>query len=492
MQYRFLMPAATRLTGGPAAILTYGRKLMELGENVSFSIPSSPWHGEPILTWAEDIRPDFRIRRSRSLSSLYGTWNLGSGALKNKTTRKTLCVVFKFISVWLFSRILKNPIITWKAIINTLRILLPFTDLPRWNKNEIVIATLWPTAFISCLRPCQNRIYLMQHYEEVFYPNSDEFSLVRLLCRLSYDLPLVRSANSNWLAETISRVHGVECELVQVNGLVVDFEAVGKSVNSTQSAEGVVKIVAYIRPEPWKGFASIYRAIQVVRERTSIPIELHTFGELSAYWESYVDNSSLYHHENLSYLELSQLISSCDLSITGSWYESFPAMPLEAMACKVPVMCTQEGTEEFAIDGVTATIFEKNNEIDLANKIIEFIYSRRKFIEIAAYAHSRVDEFSWEKAHGVRTNWLLEWQELPVKNFECQPPFRSTSSIPEPPRNFPTSRRKVHVEDEKARLFQLTNDGVAKYTKIRKGRFPNLGSATMQHKFIEFCDYWFI
>jgi len=491
MRYRFLMPAATRLTGGPAAILTYGQKLIDLGAEVSFSIPSSPWHGDPILTWAKDIRPEFRNRRNRFLSTLYGIWILGSGALRTQTTRKTLRIIIKFFFIWLFSRATKNPMNTLKAILNSWRILLPFADLPRGYRGEILIATLWPTALIASLTPCKNRIYLMQHYEEVFYPDSDEYSLVRLLCRLSYDLPLVRSANSSWLAETIKRVHGVECELVHVNGLVVDFENIGDFRERFESEDCVVKIIAYIRPEPWKGFASIYRAVQIVRNELAIPIEVHTFGELSPFWEDIVDEADFHHHQNLSYFDLSQLISSCDLSITGSWYESFPAMPLEAMACMVPVMCTAEGTEEFAFDGVTATIFEKNNERDLANKIIEFVNARSKFNDMAISARSRINEFSWEKAHEKRTRWLFNWQEMPVKEFDRQPPFRSRSSILEPPRIIPATQSEIRVIDERGRFFSLQN-GVARHSENQKGRFIKLGSGTKFHKLIEFCDYWIL
>lgn len=491
MRFRILLPVVTRLTGGPAALITYGRKMEELGATVSFSIPSSPWHGKPILAWADGINPEYKRRKNLYISSFLGLIHLISRALRTPTTRRTLYFIVKFFSLWLFTRINKNPMETWKAITNSWRLLLPFVDLPRSTKDEILIATLWPTALVACLTPAHNRIYLMQHYEEVFYPDIPEYSLVRLFCRMSYDLPLVRSANSRWLAQIIKDIHGLDCDLIYVNGLVVDFENSNLSASNLGSEESPLRIAAYIRPEPWKGFASVYRSVQILKREMEIPIELHTFGQLSSYWESVVEKRGFFHHDNLSYQELSQLIADCDLSITGSWYESFPAMPLEAMASNVPVLCTSEGTEEFALDGITATLFQKNNEHDLAIKIKSFLESRNNFINMAAVALNRVSDFSWERAHKVRTEWLLNWQELPIKDFRHSIPIRFNSSILEPPRRIPITRKKRRVIDEFGRCFVL-QQGVAWRVKSHKSSLFNRNSHSTYCEFIEFADYWFL
>jgi glycosyltransferase involved in cell wall biosynthesis len=39
-----------------------------------------------------------------------------------------------------------------------------------------------------------------------------------------------------------------------------------------------------------------------------------------------------------------------------SWYESFPLLPIEAMACGTSVITTPYGTEDYAIDGHTAIV----------------------------------------------------------------------------------------------------------------------------------------
>jgi len=494
VQYKFILPAVTRLTGGPAAIVTYGEEMRQKGAEVEFVIPASPWHKEPIFSWTENIKPIYHERKTLRWSIPIALFKLLMRAMRTRIGRQTLRTILRIIMSWLVSRVLKKPYSTYMALLQAVRQIIPFIDLPSSSENDILIATLWPTALIACLSPSSNRIYMMQHYEEVFYPDNDEYSLVRVLVRLSYDLPMVRSANSSWLANKLFEVHGVGCDLVHVNGLVEEFVGtdIAADVKIESQPEETIKIIAYIRPEPWKGFASVIRAIEILRGEFNLNVALHTFGYLSPHWDNLKNKGLFEHHSGLSYEGLIDLIRSCDISITGSWYESFPAMPLEAMACKVPVICTAEGTEEFARSEETAILFQKNDEHDLALAVLKLLNCDST--ALVSRAHLETRNFSWEIAHNARTAWMLDWTNLPLKKFPKKIRIRRLSTIQEPPRKILKSSKMMVVFDENGHYFAL-QDGVARHLHnpadvsraVRKS-----GSEASFHQFLEFCDYWFL
>jgi len=54
----------------------------------------------------------------------------------------------------------------------------------------------------------------------------------------------------------------------------------------------------------------------------------------------------------------------------STWYEGFPMVLVEALACGTPAIVSKLGSmEEIIEDGVTGLHFDKNNEQDLQDKV---------------------------------------------------------------------------------------------------------------------------
>ena len=75
-------------------------------------------------------------------------------------------------------------------------------------------------------------------------------------------------------------------------------------------------------------------------------------------WRVYGDTTNEAHETNTSYVPLGFLFPAqlseeyrADILLSASWYESFPLFPIEAMACGLPAITTQLGTEDYTTDG---------------------------------------------------------------------------------------------------------------------------------------------
>lgn len=153
-----------------------------------------------------------------------------------------------------------------------------------------------------------------------------------------------RTANCTWVAEQIEDAGG------HVQGIVTPGIDLGvfRADPSDPPAdhkdpEESIRIVTLGKAVAWKGLVDVLAAASLLAR--SHPVELLTYGP---------DRPSSppgVQHRHLGFLnptELAELYRSCDVCVVGSWYESFPLPPLEAMACATPVVCTPLGTEDYA------------------------------------------------------------------------------------------------------------------------------------------------
>ncbi|HEY7488081.1 MAG TPA: glycosyltransferase [Streptosporangiaceae bacterium] len=93
------------------------------------------------------------------------------------------------------------------------------------------------------------------------------------------------------------------------------------------------------------------------------------------------------------------LLRSADLAVTLPWYEPFGMVPLEAMACGVPVIATAVGGHlDTVVDRVTGVHVRPRRPAEAARRIRELLADpvRREAFGIAAADRAR-SRFSWER-----------------------------------------------------------------------------------------------
>lgn len=182
-------------------------------------------------------------------------------------------------------------------------------------------------------------------------------------------------ANSTWTAEHVLAHCGVRCEAV--------FEgAINSSMFAPRREEKVYDVACYGSNRPHKGTADI--------EAASNGLRLLKISEQAP-----------------TQAELSHLISSATVFASACWHEGFSFCPLEAMACGVPVVMTDDGgSREYARHEENALVSAPNDPEALRSnidRVLSDVELRARLIENGLETAKR---FDWQKLAGRFAEYL--------------------------------------------------------------------------------------
>lgn len=94
--------------------------------------------------------------------------------------------------------------------------------------------------------------------------------------------------------------------------------------------------------------------------------------------------------------DIVSVYNAADIFVFPSLYEGFGSPLVEAMACGLPVVCSNAASlPELA--GDAAVMFDPHNEYELAEKVLEILESPQKQIQMKEQGFERAKLFSWEK-----------------------------------------------------------------------------------------------
>jgi glycosyltransferase involved in cell wall biosynthesis len=110
--------------------------------------------------------------------------------------------------------------------------------------------------------------------------------------------------------------------------------------------------------------------------------------------------------------DLPALLSGATMLIHPSYYEGFGISPLQAMACRVPVIVANNSSMPEVV-GKAGLYVDANNYEDLANKIVELVQDKEEQKNNSLLGYSRSKQFGWEKS-AKQLHELIEheWSEL--------------------------------------------------------------------------------
>jgi len=165
-----------------------------------------------------------------------------------------------------------------------------------------------------------------------------------------------------------------------------------------QAGHDEVKVISYGgRGVDWKGFREMAEAVRLSREALpGVRVRWLVYGRALD-----PPDNPIASYEALGQLDppaLAKAYANADVLLSASWYESFPLFPLEAMACGLPVITTQAGTEDYAIAGETAEVVEAKNPQSIAQGLIRLIRDPEYAAKIAAAGWEMSHRFTWERS----------------------------------------------------------------------------------------------
>lgn len=162
--------------------------------------------------------------------------------------------------------------------------------------------------------------------------------------------------------------------------------------------------------QPQKGVATLVKAVKLLNEK-GYGVGLNLVGNCndSSYMEELKSISSA---EFVSFCGFSDNIYEyflpADLVVLASREESFGMVLLEAMFAKKPVIGSDiGGIPDIIVDGETGFLFECDNYIELAEKILKLYKDRALCESFGAKGFQRVSEMFNSEIQGDRINKLI-------------------------------------------------------------------------------------
>jgi glycosyltransferase involved in cell wall biosynthesis len=253
---------------------------------------------------------------------------------------------------------------------------------------DVVVATWWQTAYdVAELPPSKGaKAYFIQHHE--IHKRQPEY-----LVRESYRLPLKKITISQWLVDLMRDEYEDD-----------DVDLVHNSVDTTtfhspERSRGMPPTVGFIYDlRPRKGVEVCVEAIE--RARLRFPdLKVVAFGKKPIRADKPLPGNVDY-VQGPSQEEIRKVYARCDVWLCGSSGEGFHLPPLEAMACRCPVVSTRVGGAIDVIEeGANGHLVDVGDAHGLGDRLGDVLaLDPEAWRKMSDAALSRALRYSWDDA----------------------------------------------------------------------------------------------
>lgn len=253
---------------------------------------------------------------------------------------------------------------------------------------DVIIATWWETAYwVASLSENKGRKhYFVQHHEVHNH-------LPWQISRGTYYLPLKKITISKWLVDTMAQEYNDKnVELVHNSVDMQQFHA------APRTRQKVPTVGLLYSPVHFKGFDTSLAALEKVRQQFP-DLNLVVFGSHDLH-ESLPLPPNTKYHRSPAQGAIKDLYAACDVWLCGSRAEGFHLPPLEAMACRCPVVSTRVGGPMDIIeDGVNGYLVDVEDSQTLAERLIDVLnLSEKEWLAMSNAALAVAENYTWNDA----------------------------------------------------------------------------------------------
>jgi glycosyltransferase involved in cell wall biosynthesis len=262
--------------------------------------------------------------------------------------------------------------------------ILPLAQLPLGSWDAMISPD--PALFLACRAPGALRVYY-----SVLEKAPGESKAIR-----AADLVL---ANSAGMRRYLSR-----------KGVAAEDAAGGVNVGwfrppdpDPRAAKGTAPLSALVYgrlSRRRKGTWVAVRALERAALRSRVPVHVTLFDSPPDGAAPSLPGTLRIPHRwvlNPTQRELADLYGEADLCVSAERRAGWCNTAAEAMACGAAVVCTRSGTEDFAIDGVTAAVSRWRWTWALSRAIEPVLRDAGRRRALAAKGTAKIQEFSWER-----------------------------------------------------------------------------------------------
>jgi len=106
-----------------------------------------------------------------------------------------------------------------------------------------------------------------------------------------------------------------------------------------------------------------------------------------------------YHGKGIPQEKMAEKYSSADIFVEASWQAGWNNPVAEAMACKIPVVCTDiGGVKDFAFHEKTALLFPPEDSQAMASAVLRLIRDEKLRETLRENAYKHIKTFDWDKS----------------------------------------------------------------------------------------------
>jgi len=365
------MASGFSLTGGDRVIATYAQRLHQRGHDV---LVISPRRAKPSLK-----------RQFQSLLTGNG-WIVASSQRGKSSLKERLRSLLTEID-W-FKRPQHEPshFDNLDATCRLLDYFRPVTDADVPDA-DIVIATWWETAeWVSKLSATKGeKVHFIQHYEAFDY-------LPKERVEATWKLPFHKIVISKWLLELAQKCFGDSLASHVPNSVDTDLFYAPPRNKQPLPTVGMLYSTAY-----WKGCDISLKALELVAQQ--LPnLQLVSFGEVSSTNTNFPPNTTYFQHPEQD--KIKDVYAKCDVWLCGSRSEGFHLPPLEAMACRCPVVSTQVGGPlDIVENGSNGYLVPIEDPVALAEKLVQVLtLANEQWQAMSDAAYATAIKYTWDNA----------------------------------------------------------------------------------------------
>lgn len=263
---------------------------------------------------------------------------------------------------------------------------------------DVVIATWWETAeWVAGLSPRKGaKAYFIQHHEVFDYTPADRV-------KATWRLPLHKITISKWLVDLAKREYGDTNVRLVLNSVDADQFSAPPRGRQTQPTVGLL-----YSPVKWKGVDIALKAIATALKR--VPnLRVIAFGTTPETSSLPLPKNSTFHLRPPQNT-IRDIYASSDVWLCGSYSEGFHLTPLEAMACRCPVVSTSVGGPIDIIDnGRNGFLVPIGDAEALGDRLVEVLtLDNTRWRAMSDAAFETAARYTWDDATDLLENALRD------------------------------------------------------------------------------------
>jgi glycosyltransferase involved in cell wall biosynthesis len=252
--------------------------------------------------------------------------------------------------------------------------------------GDAVIATYWTTAAAVMDLParCGRKYYFLQHYEAHSSPAE--------LVDATWRLPMRKLVVARWLQRLAEEKFDDPDAVLVSNGVDLElFDAPPRGPHDPPTVGVMYSTLA------WKGTDMAFGAIE--HARREVPeLRAVCFGQRQPSGELPLPPRTEFFHRPPQE-RIRKIYAAADIWLCASTTEGFALPPLEAMACRCPVVCTRcGGPEDFVEDGYNGFLVDVGDAAGMADRLVRLLRDHRLLKCMSDQAYVTRLRFTWKRA----------------------------------------------------------------------------------------------